>query len=46
MEVMYIHRIIDDEIIAAMQNFPVVALIGPRQCGKSTSAKKRNFSIS
>lgn len=37
---MYIPRIIDDVITAAMQNFPVVALVGPRQCGKSTSAKE------
>lgn len=45
MKDVYIHRIIDDEIIAAMQNFPVVALIGPRQCGKSTSSKNllKNF---
>lgn len=45
MDIMYIHRIIDDEIIATLRNFPIVALVGPRQCGKSTSAKEllRNF---
>ena len=40
MDNMYIPRIIDKEIAAALQHFPVVALVGPRQCGKSTTAKE------
>ena len=36
---MYFHRTIEDSVIEAIQNFPVTALIGPRQCGKSTLVK-------
>lgn len=34
-----IKRIKEKEIIANMKQFPVVAIIGPRQCGKTTMAK-------
>ena len=37
---MYIKRIIERDVLAALANFPVVAVTGPRQCGKSTMAKK------
>jgi predicted AAA+ superfamily ATPase len=37
---MYIPRKIEDNILKALRNNPVVALIGPRQCGKSTLAKQ------
>jgi len=36
---MYIHRIIESTIAKAIDDFPVVALTGPRQCGKSTLVK-------
>ena len=36
---MYFQRTIEDSVIEAIQNFPVTALIGPRQCGKSTLIK-------
>ncbi len=36
---MYLQRKIQNSIIKALQNNPVVALIGPRQCGKSTLVK-------
>lgn len=36
---MYLQRTNSDEIIAAIQNFPVTAVVGPRQCGKSTLVK-------
>ena len=35
----YIQRNVDGRIRNAINAFPVVALIGPRQCGKSTLAK-------
>lgn len=37
---MYITRKIESEVLKAIQNYPVTALTGPRQCGKSTLAKK------
>jgi predicted AAA+ superfamily ATPase len=37
---MYIPRKIEDSVLKALRNNPVVALIGPRQCGKSTLAKQ------
>ncbi len=37
---MYIPRKIEDGVLKALKNNPVVALIGPRQCGKSTLAKQ------
>ncbi len=36
---MFLQRASEDEIISAIQHFPVTAIIGPRQCGKSTLAK-------
>lgn len=36
---MYLQRTTGDEIISAIQHFPVTAVIGPRQCGKSTLVK-------
>jgi len=33
---MYIPRKIEENVLKALENNPVVALIGPRQCGKST----------
>lgn len=35
----YIHRIETDKIKKFLENFPSVAILGPRQCGKSTLAK-------
>ncbi len=37
---LYIHRAIEKELKAASLEFPVVALTGPRQTGKSTLLKK------
>ncbi|MDR2556679.1 MAG: ATP-binding protein [Bacteroidales bacterium] len=36
----YIQRIIEKEVNEAIDNYPVTAIIGPRQCGKSTMAQK------
>lgn len=36
---MYIHRDIEPSVLKAIQNFPVTAVTGPRQCGKSTLVK-------
>jgi len=36
----YISRHIKPELLGLLKNNPVTALIGPRQCGKSTLAKK------
>lgn len=36
----YIRRNIEEELQKSLSNTPVTALIGPRQCGKSTLAKK------
>lgn len=36
----YIKRKIHDEVTKALSCFPVVAILGPRQCGKSTLAHK------
>jgi hypothetical protein len=35
----YISRKLSDEISKSLKNFPVVAITGPRQCGKSTLAR-------
>jgi uncharacterized protein len=35
----YIHRTESARVIKYLENFPAVALLGPRQCGKSTLAK-------
>lgn len=34
----YIRRNIDSRIIEYIKNYPAVTILGPRQCGKSTSA--------
>jgi uncharacterized protein len=36
---MYYERIIAHEVLRSIENNPVTAIIGPRQCGKSTLAK-------
>jgi len=36
----YIKRHLEDKIVAALRANPAVALLGPRQCGKSTLARK------
>jgi len=36
---MYIHRLLENSLAKTFKSFPVTALIGPRQCGKSTLAK-------
>ena len=36
---MYIHRYIEPSVLKSIQNFPVTAVTGPRQCGKSTLVK-------
>jgi predicted AAA+ superfamily ATPase len=36
---MYISRLLEKPLASALENFPVTAIIGPRQCGKSTLAK-------
>ncbi|NLE35397.1 MAG: ATP-binding protein [Bacteroidales bacterium] len=36
---MYIKRSIESEIRLSLENVPVTAIIGPRQCGKSTLAR-------
>lgn len=36
---MYYHRKLESEIISGLEHNPVTAILGPRQCGKSTLAK-------
>ena len=36
----YVNRSIEKRIIENLSFFPVAAILGPRQCGKSTLAKK------
>ena len=36
---MYIHRYLEPCVLNAIHNFPVTAVTGPRQCGKSTLVK-------
>jgi predicted AAA+ superfamily ATPase len=36
----YIPRIAEKEILRALTRSPAVAILGPRQCGKSTLAKR------
>ena len=36
---MYIHRLLENSLAKTFKSFPITALIGPRQCGKSTLAK-------
>ncbi len=35
----YVQRILHEELLECLAGFPAVALLGPRQCGKSTLAK-------
>ena len=35
----YIPRKLEGELVQALDSFPVTAILGPRQCGKSTLAK-------
>jgi len=37
---MYIHRLLENSLAKTFESFPITALIGPRQCGKSTLAKQ------
>lgn len=36
----YLKRTIQSSVSEALRHFPVVAILGPRQCGKSTMAKR------
>lgn len=36
---MYIQRALESDIHKSLLRFPVTAILGPRQCGKSTLAK-------
>lgn len=36
----YIDRRLHSEIVSCLDSFPAVAILGPRQCGKSTLARK------
>lgn len=38
--IMYISRFLEEEVKKSLRKNPVTAIIGPRQCGKSTLAKK------
>ncbi len=35
----YITRLIENKLLSALRRSPAVAILGPRQCGKSTTAK-------
>ncbi|MCF8130202.1 MAG: ATP-binding protein [Deltaproteobacteria bacterium] len=35
----YVHRLIEEKLHRALGRSPAVAILGPRQCGKSTTAK-------
>jgi len=37
---MYYNRLIEDEILQSIRSNPVTAILGPRQCGKSTLARQ------
>lgn len=36
---MYVHRLVEESVLKSIANFPVTAITGPRQCGKSTLVK-------
>jgi predicted AAA+ superfamily ATPase len=36
----YLERVVEREVEQRLEQFPVVAILGPRQCGKSTLAKR------
>ncbi len=42
---MYINRILENKVRIYLNDFPAVAILGPRQCGKSTLAGKISSSI-
>ncbi len=42
----YIKRLVEEELKKKLENVPVVAILGPRQCGKTTLAKKLISKIS
>lgn len=42
----YIQRILTEKIISRLEQFPVVAVLGPRQCGKSTLIKQILHNVS
>jgi len=37
---MYFKRTIEQTVIESIKHFPVTAITGPRQCGKSTLVKQ------
>ncbi|MDR2180611.1 MAG: ATP-binding protein [Synergistaceae bacterium] len=37
---MYIDRVLEKDIVKSLEHFPVTVITGPRQCGKSTLARK------
>ena len=37
---MYIKRAIEKNLLELISNFPAIAILGPRQVGKTTLAKK------
>jgi len=36
----YVARFLEEELFAALERSPAVAILGPRQCGKATTARK------
>ena len=43
---MYLNRNIEKDVVESINNFPVVAVVGPRQCGKSTLIKHITSNLS
>jgi predicted AAA+ superfamily ATPase len=37
---LYVDRVLEKDIVKSLERFPVTVIAGPRQCGKSTLAKK------
>lgn len=37
---MYLKRLIEEDVRKSLSSFPVTVIVGPRQCGKSTLAKR------
>ena len=37
---MYIKRLIEDKLLVLLEHFPSVAILGPRQVGKTTLVKE------
>lgn len=42
---MYYQRLLENEVLRGMENNPVTAILGPRQCGKSTLARHLSSQI-